>query len=151
MQSIPANQLVSSIPSVLSAGGNPLSLNAVFLTQDRSIPIGTAQEFPDAPSVEAWFGAQAVETGFGNAYFGGFVGANQLPGTLYFVQYNEAAVAGYLRGASLATVTLAQLQTLSGVLMVAIDGETVTSANINLATANSFTNAAGVIQPALQT
>jgi hypothetical protein len=69
-----------------------------------------------------------------------------LPSTLYFYQYNEAAVAAYLRGGSLAALTLAQLQAFSGTIIVSIDGATVTSPNIDLSTATSFDNAATLIQ-----
>jgi hypothetical protein len=140
---------VSVIPGVLSAGGNPLSLNGVFLTQDPSIPIGTAQPFATAADVSAWFGPSAPETALAQIYFAGFNGATQLPGTLYFVQYNTATVGAYLRGASLAGLTLAQLQALSGTVVVSIDGAPVTSAAINFSGATSFSSAAALIQAGL--
>lgn len=147
--SIPASQLVSVIPGVLGAGGNPLSLNAMFLTQDPSVPIGTAMPFVTAADVSAWFGPSAPETALANIYFSGFNNANALPGTLYFVQYNTAGVGGYLRSGSLAGLTLAQLQALSGVLTVSIDGLSETSASINFSGATSFSNAASLIQAGL--
>jgi hypothetical protein len=146
------SQLIGSVPSVLGAGGNPLSPNGVVLTTDPSIPIGTAQAFPTAEAVSEWFGANAPETlNWGNPYFSGFIGADSLPGTLYFVQYNENAVSAYLRGGSLAAVTLAELQGMSGNLIVAVDGRTVTSAAIDLSSATSFSNAATLLQTGLQT
>lgn len=148
---IPASEEVSSTPSVLSAGGNPLSPNAVFLTTDTSIPIGVAQSFPNLTAVEDWFGANSPEAAFAGVYFNGFNGCTQLPGALYFYQYNEAAVAGYLRGGALTNVTLTDLQGFSGVLIVSINGEVVTSANINLNAATSYTNAATIITTGLQT
>lgn len=145
------SQLIGSVPSVLGAGGNPLSPNGVVLTNDPSIPIGVAQGFPTAAAVSAWFGANAPETlNWGNVYFNGFTGADSLPGTLYFYQYNTAAVSAYLRGGPLA-LTLTQLQALTGTLIVSVDGRTVTSANINLAGATSFSNVAALIQTGLQT
>lgn len=151
MNSIPASQLVNVIPSVLSAGGNPLSLNAVFLTQDPSIPIGAAQSFATLSDVQDWFGPSSVEARMAAVYFAGFVGATSLPGLIYFAQYNESAVAGYLRGGSLEGMSLAQLQALSGTLILDVDGKTVTSASINLSGASSFSNAAALIQAGLQT
>lgn len=148
---IPASEEVSSIPSVLAAGGNPLSPNAVFLTTDTSIPYGVAQPFPNTTAVGDWFGVNAPESAFAAAYFAGFNGCTALPGNLYFYQYNTAAVAGYLRGGALTNVTLTELQAFSGVLVVSINGEVVTSANINLAAATSFTNAAALITTGLQT
>ena len=149
--SIPASQLVNVIPSVLSAGGNPLSLNAVFLTSDTSVPVGTVMPFSTANDVSNWFGPGATETALASIYFAGFEGSNTLPGKLYFAQFNTAAVSAYLRGGSVASYTLAQLQALSGVLDVTVDGTPIVSAAINLSSAASFSAAAALITTALGT
>lgn len=149
-KSIPASQLVNVIPSVLGAGGNPLSLNAVFLTEDTSPPIGTVLAFTTLAAVQAWFGATSAEAKLAAVYFSGFTGATTLPGTLYFYQYNAVAVAAYLRGGSLSGVPLTTIQGLSGTLTVAVDGRTLTSAAINLSSATSFSNAAALVQTGLQ-
>lgn len=152
MNSIPASAEVDVIPSVLGTGGNPLSLNAVFLTEDESIPIGTAQGFPNALAVEDWFGPNSPEATLAGFYFAGFNGATVLPGNLYFVQANLAAsVAGYLRGGSLSAVSLTTLQSYTGSLNITVDGHALVSAAINLASASSFANAATLIQTGLQT
>lgn len=148
--SIPMSALIGTVPSVLEAGGNPLSLNAVFLTTDSSVPIGLAQPFPDLTSVKNWFGANSPEAVLAGGYFKGFTGADALPSTLYFFQYNETDVGAYLRSGSFAGVPLTALQAFSGGLIVSIDGRTVTSSNINLASASSFTNAAALIQAGLR-
>lgn len=148
--SIPASQLVNAIPSVLGPGGNPLSLNAVFLTTDTSIPIGVAQAFASATDVADWFGPNAQESIDAAQYFEGYSLASVLPSLLYFYQYNAAAVAGYLRGGPLTGVTLTELQALTGTLTVVIDGVSHTSLAINLSSASSFSNAAALIQTALQ-
>jgi Protein of unknown function (DUF3383) len=151
MSSIPMSQLIGSVPSVLGAGGNPLSPNGVLLTTDSSIPIGSAQSFISAEAVDDWFGANAPEAVLANVYFNGFIGATSLPGTLWFYQYNESAVSAYLRGGSLAAVTLADLQAFTGTVIVSVDGRTLTSASVNLASATSYSNAATLIQTGLQT
>ena len=86
MNSIPASQLVSSEPSVLSPGGNPLSLNMVMVDNsgDTSIPTGTVQEFADDLDVIDWYGPNSIQATLGGVYFGGFIGADSLPGALYF-------------------------------------------------------------------
>jgi hypothetical protein len=149
---IPASQLVNVIPGVLSAGGNPLSLNAIFLTADTSIPIGVVQAFASLDEVEEFFGASSREAEMAAIYFAGFTGPGPVsaPETLYFAQYNEAAVAAYLRSGSFEGVTLAELQALSGVLTLTIDGSAETTGNIDLSGATSFSNAASLIQTALQ-
>lgn len=149
-QSIPASQLVSVIPGVLGAGGSPLSLNSVFLTTDDAVPIGTAQNFPDLESVQDFFGLSSPEANLAAVYFNGYDGCTRLPGALYFWQFNDDDVAAYLRGGSLAALTLAQLQALSGTVIVAIDGRTVTSANIDFTAAASRSAAAALIQAGLR-
>lgn len=151
MNSIPASKFVSVIPSVLSAGGSPLVLNAVFLTQDPSIPTGSAQAFVGLQSVEDWFGAQSPEAIMAGKYFAGFSGANILPSTLYFYRYNLADDAAYLRSGSLEGLPLATLQSYAGTLIVTIDGRIVTSPSIDLSSSTSFSNAAALIQAGLQT
>lgn len=147
--SIPMSLIIGTVPSVLEAGGNPLSLNGVLLTNDPSIPIGVAQPFIVGATAD-WFGAQSPEAILADKYFAGFIGADSLPSTLYFYQYNEAPVAAYLRSGSLAALTLAQLQAFSGTLIVSVDGEVVTSGNIDLSSATSFTNAATLMQAGLR-
>lgn len=150
MTSIPASQLVLVTPSVLSAGSNALSLNSVFVTQNAAIPIGSVASFATLSSVEAFFGVGSAEANMAAVYFSGFTGTSIYPSVIYFARFNAASVAAYLRSASMADVTLAQLQALSGVITVVIDGVSRTSASINLASASSFTNAAALIQTGLQ-
>jgi hypothetical protein len=149
--SIPARKLVNVIPSVLEAGGNPLSLNGVLLSNSSRIPLDTVMSFPPGDAVGNFFGPTSIEAILAGIYFSGFNNATMLPSRVYFAQYNAAAVAAYLRSGSFAGVTLAQLQELSGTLIVVIDGETVTTPNIDLSTATSFTNAAALVQAGLQT
>lgn len=150
MPSIPASQLVLVTPSVLSAGSEELSLNSVFVTQDSAIPVGSVASFATLDAVEAFFGATSDEAAMAAVYFSGFTNASILPSKLYFTRFNPAPVAAYLRSGSLASMTLAQLQALSGTLIVTIDGRVVTSASINLASATSFTNAAALMTAGLQ-
>lgn len=146
---IPASQLVNVLPGVLAAGGNPLSLNAIVLTADASVPIDTVQAFPDAESVADFFGGSSREATIAVIYFDGFDLSTTKPSTLYFAQYNAGAVAGYLRSGSFEGVTLTQLQAISGVLTITVDGVAHTTGSINLAGASSFANAATLIEAAL--
>lgn len=152
MNSIPASQLVNSIPGVIGTGGSPLSLNAVIVDNsgDTSIPIGVVMPFASAEDVIDWYGANTPQASIANIYFSGFTGCQQLPSSIYFVQDNTAAVAAYLRGSALG-LTLAQLQGLSGTLIIAINGETVAAAAIDLSAASSPSNAAALITTGIQT
>jgi hypothetical protein len=153
VNSIPASELVSVRPGVLGTGGNPLSLNGVFLDNSSgggAIPIGQVLSFPDAPSVQDFFGANSPEAAAANIYFSGFNGSNTVPGAVFFAQYNTTDVAGYVRGASLAGVPLATIQGLAGTLTLSIDGVSTVSAAINLTSATSFSNAAALLQTGLR-
>jgi hypothetical protein len=124
-------------------------LNGVILTNNAAVPIGTVQPFPSLDSVSAFFGAGSTEASLAAIYFAGRDNATVLPGNLLFSQYASAAVAGYLRGGSLAAMTLTQLQALTGTLTVTVDGGSAkTSSSINLSSATSFSNAATIIAAA---
>lgn len=147
--SIPASALINVTPNVLSAGGSPLSLNTVMLSHDPSIPLGSVLPFPTLTAVQNWFGANSAEAALAAVYFAGYDNSSIKPGNLIFAQYNAAPVAAFLRSASVGALSLPQLQALSGVLTVTIDGTPHTSTTINLSGATSFTNAATLIQSAL--
>jgi hypothetical protein len=151
LPSIPASQFANAIPGVLSAGGNELSLNSVYLTSNPTIPIGGVTPFSSYDDVAAYFGASSAEAILAQVYFAGYSGCTALPETLYFAQFNTAAVAGYDLGADVSTLTITQLQALSDTgFTVLIDGRTVTTAAINLSSATSFSNAASLVQTGLQ-
>ncbi|HDR9199665.1 TPA: DUF3383 domain-containing protein [Burkholderia vietnamiensis] len=147
--SIPASLIASVTPSVVSAGGSALDLIGVMLTTNTRVPVGTVPSFPTKDAVSAYFGATSPEYQLAAVYFNGFDNSDVKPGALRFSQYPTAAVSAYLRGGSLAAMTLAQLQALSGSLTAVVDGFTRTAASINLSSASSFSAAAAAIQTAL--
>ena len=142
---INANQIVQVLPSVLAAGGLGIQLTGLMLTANVRAPIGEVLSFPDATSVAAYFGATSQEAALSTIYFLGFQNSQQKPGTLLFSQYPWLQpVAAYLRGGSVSSLTLAQLQALSGTLSVTING-TLYSQSISLSAATSNSNAASII------
>jgi hypothetical protein len=146
--SIPASLIANAIPSVISAGGTALDLVGFMLTNNTRVPMGTAPTFPTADSVSSYFGPTSTEAGLAAAYFNGFNNSTKKPGSLGFFQYATAAVPGYLRGGSLAAMTLTELQALSGTLTITFAGSALTSSSIALTSATSFSNAASIIQAA---
>lgn len=147
MSSIPASDIVSVTPSVVSAGGSVLDFNGLVLTTSTRVPIGSVLSFPSPAAVLSYFGPGA-EYSISQIYFAGFDNSNVKPGALLLAQYPTAAVASYLRGGSLATMTLTQLQALSGTLTISVNGTPKTSSTITLSGATSFSNAATLIQAA---
>lgn len=143
---IPASQIVSVTPSVISAGGTGLNGTGLMLVNDTRAPLGAVLSFSSAPAVAAYFGAASYEAAEAAIYFTGFEGATIQPSTMLIAQYNQNAVSAYLRGS---LITLAQVQALSGSLSVVVDGFTRSSLSINLTGAGSLTAAATTIQNAL--
>jgi hypothetical protein len=148
MTSIPASEIVGAQPSVIGAGGNALDLSGLVLTKNTRVPIGSVLSFASAPDVEDYFGATSNEAFLAGIYFAGFTNCNVLPGAMLFSQYPTAPVAAYLRGGSVAGLTLAELQALTGTLTIVSDGVSETSSSISLTSATSFSSAAALIQAA---
>ena len=148
-KSIPASQIVSVNPSVLSSGGSPLALNAVFLSKNANIPTGQALLFATAESVGEHFGFSSDEYKATQIYFKGFDGSNKKPGRLYFYALNSEAEAGYLLGASVKTTSLAELKKIKGALNVTIDGTEKKAPAVDLKDATSFSDAAQKLGTAL--
>lgn len=146
---VPFSQVVNVIPSVLAAGGNALDLNCVMLTQNSALPYGAPVKFASQLVVANYFGATSAEAQLATNYFKSFAGSTALPGALYFTRYPETAISAFLESASLASMTLTQLQALSGSLSVVVDGFTWSAASINLSSDASFSAAAATIQTAL--
>lgn len=148
MNSIPASAIVQITPAVLSAGGTALDLQGLLLTQNTRVPIGEVLEFTSSAAITDYFGGETDESNAGDIYFAGFDNSTKKPGSVLFMQYNEADVAAYLRGGDLSTMTLAELQALTGSLTVTFDGTGNTSSAIDLSEVTSFSNAATVIEAA---
>lgn len=148
---IPASKIVQINPGVIGSGGNAAVLNGLILTNNAAVPIGQVMPFSTADAVGKFFGLTSLEYTLAQIYFQGRDNATKLPSQLYYSQYAAAPVAAYLRGGSVAAMTLAQLQALSGTLTVVTDGTSKTSSSINLSGVTSFSNAATLIQAAFTT
>jgi hypothetical protein len=149
MTTIPASQIVSVVPSVLNAGGSALDLIGLMLTQSTRIPTGAPGSFPTAAAVGAYFGLSSVEYNRAQIYFKGFDGATKLPAAMLIAQYPSAAVAAYVRGGPANTLTIPQIQALTGNITVVVDGYTHTATSLSLSAATSYTAAGSLIQAGL--
>jgi hypothetical protein len=149
---IPAKQIVQVNPAVVAAGGNPLALNGLVLTESLLMPTKTVYGFVTPDAVKNFFGPSSAEYAASIKYFLGFNNSTLKPGTLLFAPYNAAARAGWVQSGSLAGMTLAQLQALAaGTITISLDGTPETSSSIDLSTATSFSNAATIIAAAFGT
>ena len=145
---IPFSQVVNVVPSVLSAGGIAVDLNGIMLTQNSLAPYGTMLTFSSAANVGAYFGQVSTEYALAQVYFNGFSTGTKTPGQLQFARYPETAIGAFLNGGSIASLSLTQLQALTGTLIVTSNGTQFTSGTINLSGAASPSAAAALIQAA---
>lgn len=148
VNSIPASDIVSVSPQVLSASGSGLNMSGLILTDSIRVPIGSVYSFANASDVSDYFGAASKEYAMAQTYFTGFLNSTIKPAEILFYQWAVDAVPAYLRSASLETMTLAQLKTLSGTLILTVNGEELTSSSISFSSATSFSSAAALIQAA---
>lgn len=143
---IPASRIVTINPAVISTGGNPLVLNALYLTENLAMPTNKVFNFVSLAAVGAFFGKSSAEYAQAIIYFAGYVNSSLKPTGMLFAPYNAAAREGFLVGGSLAGLTLTQLQALSpGTIILSVGGVVETSASIDLSGATSFSNAAALI------
>lgn len=151
MSVIPASQIVSVVPSVLAAAGAALDIIGLALTNNARVPVGEVLGFPGSAAVGAFFGLASHEFNWCEVYFNGFTGADQLPGAVLFAQYPSVPIAAWLHGGSVASLTLAQLQAISGTLTAVVDGYSRAGGTVSLAADTSFSQAATTIATALNT
>ena len=149
MTTIPASQLVDGTSSVLSAGGSSLELNAVFLTQNETLPLGVVKSFDGYAAVGDYFGESSKEYDAAKVYFGGFSTATKTPDELMFARYPSTSAGAFLRGAAISGKTVPQIQALSGSISVDVDGVTFSASSLSLAAATSYSSAAALIESAL--
>lgn len=140
MSNIPISQIVTINPNVIGAGGAQGSLDGLLLTQSTGVPAAQLQVYYNAADVGTFFGTDSVEYDAAQVYFAGIINGGQQPASLNIGRFVSEAIGAAVYGASL-DLTLAQLQALSGTLIVTTDTER-TSATINLSAATSFANAA---------
>lgn len=141
MSNIPISQIVQINPRVVGAGGAQGALDALLMSQSDALPADAPRVFYATADVSAFFGADSPEATAAGVYFAGIIGGGQQPGTLTVARYALAPTAATVFGAPL-SLTLPQLQALTGTLIVTTDGGEHVSSAINLTAATSFANAA---------
>lgn len=144
---IPASEIVQVNPGVVGAGGSPLALNGLLLTDNPLVPAGAVLQFPSTAAVEDYFGYEAEELRLADIYFRGYDNSTIKPGNLLIGSIATSARAAWLRSGSLAALTLPELQGIQGQLDISVNG-TDYSVDINLSSATSWSNAAEIITDA---
>ena len=146
---IPASQIVSVIPNVLSAGGNALQMLGICVTDNAILPFNVVESFPTATAVSAYFGASSVEYAKAQVYFAGFDNKTAVPAAMLFARWTDGGLPAFLRSGNVAALGLPAIQAMNGTLMATIDGYARTASALNLSSATSFTAAATLIASGL--
>ena len=143
---IPVSELVQINSNVIDSGGNPVSLNGVFLTKNAYVPSGTVLPFSFASDVASFFGPASEEAVVAQKYFAGDDNSQTKPGTIFFAPYSDSSRSGWLQSASMADVTLTQYRDLTGTLTITVDGTPMTSSSLNFLGVTSQSDVAALIQ-----
>ena len=143
--------LISTQAGVIQPSGDGLQFNGLLVTSNTQLPVGQFLTLNTLLQVSDYFGTSSTEAAIAAVYFNSFDNSTKIPNALNFYHHATAARSAYLRGGSMAAVTLTQLQAMSGTLTITVDAETHTTASINLSGATSFSNAATIITAALAT
>jgi len=139
-------------PGVLSPGGTGLVMNGLALTENVTLPTNTVQSFASAQAVSDFFGPSSAEYAYASIYFAGIVNGTQLPSSLLFASYNgTAARAATLTTGSFADYSLAEMQAITGVLTLTVNGTAITSSSISLTGVSTQSLMAAAIQAAFTT
>jgi hypothetical protein len=119
------------------------ALDRLFLVADNNAPTSSVLSFQSATAVANYFGLTSFETSLASEFFSGNSGA-----TMLISRYGFGGARPHLYGANISDLTLAQLQSISGLLSIGFDGYTY-SGSINLSGVTSFSAVASEIQSTL--
>lgn len=145
--SIPADRIVSIVPSAVGTGGTPLAMSTLLIASSASTSIIGVRQFSSADEVSRFFGLASGEYDFAERYFLGYEGATKVPDTLWMASSRDSARPAILQSATMRAVSLESIKA-SGDLTLIVNGTTATE-TIDLTSATSFSNAADLITTAI--
>ena len=152
--SIPASQIVTVNPRLLTPGGTDLEFNGLLLTKNASIP--TSQfvlPFSDPADVGAYFGTDSEEYASAVIYFQGYNNSFKKPRAMYFARRVNADAPAFIRGGAynqLPSQTLDELKLITnGSLSVKLGSGTLTASGVDFSGATSLSDCASILDAAL--
>ncbi|PWI81983.1 hypothetical protein DEO48_00860 [Enterobacter sp. CGMCC 5087] len=149
--SIPASQLATVVPGVLTAGGSAVDMNGLILTGSTYMPSGKVMPFASADDVGDFFGSDSLEKSLADIYFKGFTNCTKYPASLLFSLWPQVATAAMLTGGSLAGVSVDDMKLFTGTFSITVDGTAVTADDMDFSAITSYSDAADVIAEAVGT
>lgn len=149
--SIDAKSLVDIQSRVITAGLTGIEMNSVFLSQSSSIPANIPVSFTNSDSVGDYFGRTSNEYALSVNYFLADDNKQKNPSALYFYRFISDAVAGWLRGGNVQTVSsVASIAAITdGSLKLSIDGVEKEYTGIDFSGIVSYSQVASTIQTAM--
>ena len=149
---IPAQYIVAINPRLITAGGNDLEFNGLFLTKSDLIPLSApVLQFANADSVGEYFGLESDEYKAASIYFLGYNNSFAKPRHLMIARRVDSAVGAYLRGGEYAGDLAALKLVTAGTLNVTINGTEIALTGLDFSAATSFSDVATTLQTALAT
>jgi len=151
---IPASQIVTVNPRLLTPGGTDLEFNGLVLTKSDYIP-STQRVIPfsSPDDVAAYFGAESDEYRAAVVYFQGYNNSFRKPRALYFARAFDEDAPAFVRGGSfkqLPSITLAELQKINdGDIAVRLGGSALSAHGVDFSHATSLSEVASILDAAL--
>ncbi|BAE74031.1 hypothetical protein SGGMMB4_01758 [Sodalis glossinidius str. 'morsitans'] len=148
---IPLQRDFSITPGVISAAGTALDMTGLLLTGNDLAPTGSVQAFSTQAAVGDYFGAASDEYTAAGLYFNGYDNATTRASTLLIGRFvtDEAGASAWLVSGSFKGQPVTALQAVSGKLKLTVDGQSVTSSDINLSAVTSYDAAAAALETAI--
>lgn len=153
--SIPASQIVTVNPRLLSPGGNDLEFNGLLLSPSEVIPsTQLVLPFPDADSVGEYFGLESPEYQAATIYFQGYNNSFKKPRAFYVGRRVAEAAAPFLRGGAFGTLPSATLAALkevtNGGMTLTLGSHTAAIDGLSFAADSSLSEVAETLQSSIQ-
>ena len=147
-KSIPASMIVNVQPAVLSAGGNALSFNGMFLSYSELIPDNEVVSYSNPDDVAAVFGTNSIEYKAAAAYFNGYENSSRKPGLIHFYKYNPQEIGARVYSAQVSPYSLDNAKRSKTDLIASISGVEKKLTADKIAAISTFTDLASAISTA---
>lgn len=141
---IPAKQIVSVTPRVISAGGTDLEISGLFLTKNELAPFGVVKSFTSARAVAKYFGEESDEYKAAVKYFLGYDDSFVKPKTVYFARSASEALAGALIGGACGTLDALKAVT-AGAVTVVIDGKKTEATALDFSSISTYSDVSEIL------
>lgn len=152
---IPASQIVTVNPRLLTPGGNDLEFNGLLLSASELIPSSQlALPFPDADSVGEYFGLESSEYQAAAIYFQGYNNSFTKPRAFYVGRRVAEDAAPFVRGGAfnaLPSVTLAALKEVrDGGMSLTLGSHAGALGSLDFSGASALSDIAQILQTAIR-